>query len=80
MRKSSKFIVVAGALAALAVPSVASADVQRHQEQTATARGQGWLVHNGSFRWERQRPGLAVTRTLAASSTNTTRTVSAVTE
>jgi len=31
MRKSSKFIVVAAALAALAVPSVASADVARYQ-------------------------------------------------
>src|SRR4051794_22581579 len=37
MRKSSKFIVVAGALAALAVPSVASADVVRYQDnQQAT--------------------------------------------
>jgi hypothetical protein len=36
MRKSSKFILVAGALAALAVPSVASAKVERIQGTTTS--------------------------------------------
>ena len=34
--KKLKFILLGAALAALAIPSVASADVVRHQEQTAT--------------------------------------------
>lgn len=34
--KKLKFILIGAALAALAIPSVASADVQRNQEQTAT--------------------------------------------
>jgi hypothetical protein len=35
--KKMKFIIAGAALMALAVPSIASADVQRHQEQKANS-------------------------------------------